>query len=50
MRGEAYPSFKDGLPRYVRLGHRAVKKKLAPFELKKPCDSCCDYSLVSKIK
>src|SRR5437763_5335238 len=29
IRGEAFPSFKDGLPRYVRLKNVAVPKKLA---------------------
>ncbi len=29
VRGEAYPPFRDGLPRYVRLKNVAVAKKLA---------------------
>ena len=29
MRGEAYPPYRDGLPRYVTLKNVAVKKKLA---------------------
>jgi ATP-dependent phosphofructokinase / diphosphate-dependent phosphofructokinase len=29
IRGEAFPSFKDGLPRYIRLKNVAVPKKLA---------------------
>jgi ATP-dependent phosphofructokinase / diphosphate-dependent phosphofructokinase len=34
IRGEAFPPFKDGLPRYVRLKNLAVPKKLATeFEL-----------------
>ena len=34
IRGEAFPPFKDGLPRYVRLKNVAVPKKLATgFEL-----------------
>jgi 6-phosphofructokinase 1 len=34
IRGEAFPPFKDGLPRYVRLKNVAVPKKLAAkFEL-----------------
>jgi ATP-dependent phosphofructokinase / diphosphate-dependent phosphofructokinase len=32
--GEDYPPFKDGLPQYVRLDNKMVKKKLAAFELK----------------
>jgi 6-phosphofructokinase len=34
IRGEDYPSYKDGLPRYVTLKNVAVAKKLPPFELK----------------
>jgi hypothetical protein len=34
VRGEDYPPFKEGLPRYVRLKNVAVPKKLATgFEL-----------------
>jgi 6-phosphofructokinase 1 len=34
IRGEAFPPFKDGLPRYVRLKNLAVPRKLATdFEL-----------------
>jgi ATP-dependent phosphofructokinase / diphosphate-dependent phosphofructokinase len=33
MRGEDYPPFKDGLPKYVTLKKVAVPKKLEPFEL-----------------
>jgi 6-phosphofructokinase 1 len=29
IRGEAFPPFRDGLPRYVRLKNVAVPKKLA---------------------
>ncbi|TMH47395.1 MAG: diphosphate--fructose-6-phosphate 1-phosphotransferase, partial [Betaproteobacteria bacterium] len=29
VRGEDFPPFKDGLPRYVRLRNVAVPKKLA---------------------
>jgi 6-phosphofructokinase len=32
--GEDYPPFKNGLPQYVRLDNRAVKKKLGEFKLK----------------
>ncbi len=35
IEGEAYPPYRDGLPRYVTLKNAAVKKKLAPFELRK---------------
>jgi 6-phosphofructokinase 1 len=35
IEGEAYPPYRDGLPRYVTLKNAAVKKKLPPFELKK---------------
>ena len=31
--GESYPAYQDGLPMYVTLKNRAVKKKLPPFEL-----------------
>jgi 6-phosphofructokinase len=34
IRGEDYPKYSDGLPRYVTLKNVAVTKKLAPFELK----------------
>ncbi len=34
IRGEDYPKYKDGLPRYVTLKNVAVTKKLPPFELK----------------
>jgi 6-phosphofructokinase len=33
MKGEDYPPFKDGLPKYVTLKKVAVPKKLEPFEL-----------------
>ncbi len=33
IKGEAYPPYRDGLPDYVRLKNRAVKKKLAGFRL-----------------
>jgi 6-phosphofructokinase 1 len=29
--GEDYPPYRDGLPRYARLGAKLVKKKLPPF-------------------
>ncbi|NQD36682.1 6-phosphofructokinase [Permianibacter sp. IMCC34836] len=31
IQGEAYPPYQDGLPAYVQLKNRAVKKKLAPW-------------------
>ncbi len=34
IKGEDYPPYKNGLPRYVRLKNVAVAKKLAKFELK----------------
>ncbi len=34
MRGEDYPPYRNGLPRYVRLKNVAVPRKLPPFELK----------------
>ena len=33
MKGEDYPPYKDGLPKYVILKKAAVAKKLEPFEL-----------------
>ena len=33
IKGEAYPPYRDGLPDYVRLKNRAVKKKLTGFRL-----------------
>ncbi len=33
IKGEDYPPYKDGLPKYVRLKNVAVPKKLAKFEL-----------------
>ncbi len=33
IKGEDYPPYKDGLPRYVRLKNLAVPKKLKKFEL-----------------
>ncbi|ROR34768.1 6-phosphofructokinase [Inmirania thermothiophila] len=33
IQGEAYPPYRNGMPRYVRLKNVAVPKKLAPFEL-----------------
>ncbi len=33
MKGEDYPPYKDGLPKYVTLKKVAVAKKLAPFEI-----------------
>jgi 6-phosphofructokinase 1 len=35
IQGEAYPPYKDGMPQYVMLKNKAVKKKLPAFELKK---------------
>jgi 6-phosphofructokinase 1 len=35
IEGEAYPPYRDGLPRYVTLKNAAVKKKLPAFELRK---------------
>ena len=35
IEGEAYPPYRDGLPRYVTLRNAPVKKKLPAFELKK---------------
>jgi 6-phosphofructokinase 1 len=35
IQGEAYPPYKDGMPQYVLLKNKAVKKKLPAFELKK---------------
>ncbi len=35
IKGEAYPPYKDGMPKYVRLKNAAVPKKLPEFELKK---------------
>ena len=35
IKGEAYPPYRDGMPKYVSLKNVAVKKKLEPFELKK---------------
>jgi 6-phosphofructokinase 1 len=32
--GEDYPSYRDGLPQYVRLKNELVKKKLRPFRIK----------------
>ncbi len=32
MKGEAYPPYRDGIPRYVRLKNVAVEKRLPPFE------------------
>ncbi len=34
IKGEDYPPFRNGLPRYIRLKNQAVPKKLPPFELK----------------
>jgi 6-phosphofructokinase 1 len=34
IRGEDYPKYRDGLPRYVTLKNLAVPKKLAAFKLK----------------
>src|SRR5204863_231983 len=34
VKGEDYPPFKDGLPRYVRLKNIAVPRKLAAFDMK----------------
>jgi 6-phosphofructokinase 1 len=34
VKGEDYPPFKDGLPRYVRLKNIAVPRKLAAFNMK----------------
>jgi len=34
IRGEDYPPYRDGMPRYVRLKNVAVPKKLPPFELR----------------
>jgi 6-phosphofructokinase 1 len=33
IKGEDYPPYKNGMPQYVRLKNKAVKKKLEPFEL-----------------
>ena len=33
IKGEDYPSYKDGLPKYVRLKNIAVKKKLSNFKV-----------------
>ena len=33
IKGEDYPSYKDGLPKYVRLKNIAVKKKLSNFKI-----------------
>jgi len=33
IKGEDYPPYKDGLPKYVRLKNLPVPKKLAKFEL-----------------
>ncbi|HEX7047726.1 MAG TPA: 6-phosphofructokinase [Gammaproteobacteria bacterium] len=35
IKGEAYPPYKDGVPKYVEMKKVAVKKKLPTFELKK---------------
>jgi len=35
IEGEDYPPYRDGLPRYVTLKNKPVKKKLPAFELKK---------------
>ena len=35
IKGEAYPPYKDGMPKYVTMKKVAVKKKCPPFELKK---------------
>lgn len=35
IKGEAYPPYKDGMPKYVSLKNVAVKKKLAAFDFKK---------------
>ena len=35
IKGEAYPPYKDGMPKYVTMKKVAVKKKLPPFTLKK---------------
>lgn len=34
IKGEDYPPYRDGLPRYVKLKNVAVPKKLKPFQLK----------------
>jgi 6-phosphofructokinase 1 len=34
VKGEDYPPFKDGLPRYVRLKNIAVPRRLAAFDMK----------------
>jgi len=34
IKGEDYPPYKDGLPKYVRLKNVAVSKKLSGFEIK----------------
>ncbi|HHJ18333.1 MAG TPA: diphosphate--fructose-6-phosphate 1-phosphotransferase, partial [Gammaproteobacteria bacterium] len=31
--GEAYPSYENGMPKYVTLKNEAVEKKLEPFEV-----------------
>jgi hypothetical protein len=33
IKGEDYPPYKDGLPKYVRMKGVAVKKKLKDFDL-----------------
>jgi 6-phosphofructokinase 1 len=33
IKGEDYPSYKDGLPKYVRLKNIGVKKKLSNFKV-----------------
>ena len=33
IKGEDYPPFRNGLPRYVTLKNAAVPKKLAKFEI-----------------
>ena len=32
IQGEDYPSYRNGMPQYVRLKNQLVRKKLAPFE------------------
>ncbi|HJP26994.1 MAG TPA: hypothetical protein QF550_06675, partial [Arenicellales bacterium] len=33
IKGEDYPPYKNGLPRYIRLKNVAVKKILKPFKI-----------------
>ncbi|MGD8827975.1 MAG: 6-phosphofructokinase, partial [Gammaproteobacteria bacterium] len=35
IKGEAYPPYQNGMPKYVKMKKVAVRKKLPPFELKK---------------